>query len=113
MKLINQRNGDIIADRIEIANGFLTRLAGLMGRTGMPENSALVLNPCSSIHTFFMRFCIDAVFLDGQGEVVHMIAEMPTYGISPMVKKAKMVIELPGGTAKNRVYPGDILKIER
>jgi len=112
MKLINLRNGDIIADRVEIADGFLTRLAGLMGRRGMPENSALVLAPCSSMHTFFMRFSINAVFLDGQGEVVHMIPEMPPYRISPVVKNAKMVVELPGGTVKNRVFPGDILKVE-
>jgi len=113
MKLINQRNGDIIADRVEIADSFFTRLVGLMGRRGMQGNNALVLNPCSSIHTFFMRFSIDAVFIDGQGEVIHLIPEMPTYEISPVVKKAKMVIELPGGTASSRVYIGDILRIER
>lgn len=111
MKLINQRNGDIIAGRLELADGFLTRLTGLMGRTGMPENSALVLTPCSSIHTFFMRFCIDGVFLDGRGEVLQLITEMPPNRVSPVVKGAKMVLELPGGTVKNRVFTGDLLKI--
>jgi len=111
MKLINQRNGDIIAGRIELADGFLTRLTGLMGRTGMPENNALMLKPCRSIHTFFMVFYIDGVFLDGRGEVLHLITEMPPNRVSPVVKGAKMVVELPGGTVKNRVYTGDILKI--
>lgn len=112
LKLINQRNGDIIVDHIEMADSFFTRLVGLIGRRVLPKNHALVLNPCNSIHTFFMRFCIDGVFLGARGEVVHLIHEMPPNRVSPVVERAKMVVELPGGTVKNRVNPGDILKIE-
>lgn len=113
MKLINLRNGYMIAERVKIADSFPSRLIGLIGRRTLPEHHALALSPCSSIHTFFMRFSIDVLFLDDQGEVVHLIQEMYPYRLSPVVKSAKMVIELSGGTVKNRVSPGDILKIER
>lgn len=113
MKLINLKNQDVIAERVEIADNFFSRMVGLLGRKKLPEHNAMVLNPCSSIHTFFMRFSIDAVFLDGQGEVVHLITNMSPYRISPVIKNSKMVIELPGGTVKKRVFPGDILIIER
>ncbi|MCL5058868.1 MAG: DUF192 domain-containing protein [Actinobacteria bacterium] len=76
----------------------------------MADGSALVLRPCRSVHTFFMRFNIDSVFLDRRGMVVYLIKDMPPFRISPVVRKASLVVELPGGTVRNRVRPGDILK---
>lgn len=111
MELINLRNGDMIANRVEIADSFLPRLVGLLGRKKFPENNAMVLKPCRSIHTFFLKFCIDVVFLNCQGEVVHLITNMPSYRLSPVIKKAKKVVELPAGTVKNRVNLGDTLII--
>ncbi|MCL6612984.1 MAG: DUF192 domain-containing protein [Peptococcaceae bacterium] len=82
-----------------------------MGGKSMPAGSALVLSPCGMVHTFFMRFPIDVVFLDPAGRVLRVIHEMPPFRVSPYVKEARTVVELPGGTAKGRVRPGDVLVV--
>ncbi len=111
MKLINCTTGDVLAEQVKVAEDFLSRLIGLMGRKTMDDGSALVLRPCRCIHTFFMRFYIDLVFLDRRGMVVHLIRDMPPFRISPLVRMASLVVELPGGTVRNRLWPGDILKM--
>lgn len=64
MQLVNKSNGNILANNIEIAGDFIKRLRGLQGRSGLNKGEALLLYPCSSIHTFFMNFPIDALFID-------------------------------------------------
>ena len=111
MKLINYTTGDVLADQVRVAEDFLSRLIGLMGRKTMAGGSALVLKPCRCVNTFFVRFNIDLVFLDRRGVVVHLISDMPPFRISPVVRRASLVVELPGGTVRNRLWPGDILKM--
>lgn len=66
-------DGTVWLNEVEIAAGFTERLKGLLGRSRMAENHGMLIAPCSSIHTFFMRFPIDVVFLacDGGGEIEH------------------------------------------
>jgi len=111
MRLSNCMTGEVLAEQVQVAEDFLSRLIGLMGRQTMADGSALVLRPCRCVHTFFMRFYIDLVFLDRRGIVVHKIMDMPPFRISPLVRRASLVVELPGGTVRNRLRPGDILKI--
>jgi uncharacterized membrane protein (UPF0127 family) len=111
MKLINSTTGDVLAEQVRVAEGFLSRLIGLMGRKTMAGGSALVLRPCRSVHTFFMCFNIDLIFLDRRGMMVHLISDMPPFRISPVVRRASLVVELPGGTVRNRLRPGDILRM--
>ena len=72
---------------------------GLMGRKGLPEGAGLFISPCSSIHSFFMRFSFDALFLDSNNEVVHIIHSMPPYRVSQIISRAVGVLELPAGAA--------------
>ncbi|MHB8158866.1 MAG: DUF192 domain-containing protein [Desulfocucumaceae bacterium] len=109
MLLVNNQTGDVIADRAKIAGSFPGRLRGLLGKKTMSPGSALVLRPCRSIHTFFMKFYIDVIFLDRRGVVLHLIRSMPPSRLSPLVRGALTVVELPGGTIKERVSPGDTL----
>lgn len=109
MKLINSRTNDVIADRAVVAGSFLKRLKGMLGQQAMAGGTALVLKPCRSIHTFFMRFSVDAVFLDRRGVVIHLITDMPPSRVSPVVNGSVMVVEFPGGTVKNRLLSGDTL----
>lgn len=111
MELINLRKKYVIASQVEIADNFFSRLVGLLGRDKFPEKHAIVLKPCRSIHTYFLRFPIDVVFLNGQGEVIHLISNMQTHSFSPVIKKAQKVVELPAGTVKNRINLGDTLII--
>jgi hypothetical protein len=70
-------NHRLIADQVEVACSFFSRLRGLLGRTKMTAGSGLILQPCSSIHCFGMRFPIDAIFLDRQHRVITIKENMP------------------------------------
>ncbi|MDD2555727.1 MAG: DUF192 domain-containing protein [Syntrophaceticus sp.] len=81
-----------------MADSFWSRCKGLLGRRSLPEGAGLLLRPCNSIHSCFMKFSFDAVFVNNSLEVVHIIEKMQLFRISPVVRKAKMVLELPAGT---------------
>jgi len=98
MLLINKSTGLVVAQRVEMAISFTRRLKGLLGRSFFPPGSALMLQPCRQVHTFFMRFPIDVIFLDQRGTVLTVLVMSPGR-VSPYVSKAQMVVELPAGTA--------------
>lgn len=84
---------------------------GLMGRKGLPPGSGLYIPGCQSIHSFFMRFAFDAVFIDKQRQVVHLMHAMRPWRFSRMVWKAEGVVELPAGAlARTDTRPGDYLE---
>lgn len=112
MKLINKKTGEIFSEQVNTAENFISRLIGLMGKKKMPVGSALILKPCNQVHTFFMRFKIDVIFLDRQWVVKHLIVNMAPWRISILVTGARMVVELPRGTLLNKVTPGDKLILE-
>jgi len=66
------REGTLLIEAVEMATGFRDRLKGLLGRGGMERGKAIYLSPCGSIHTFFMKFPIDVVFLDGSMVVLRI-----------------------------------------
>jgi len=98
MLMENFHTGSVLATRVEFATTFGARLKGLLGRPSLPPGASLVLHPCSSIHTFFMRFPIDVLFLNADFEVLAVMNNLPPYRISRIVKGARMVVELPAGT---------------
>jgi uncharacterized membrane protein (UPF0127 family) len=96
--LQNSRTGLMLAVEIEPAFDSKSRNRGLLGRTGMDDGSALILAPCSSIHTFFMRFAIDVLFVKKDGRVVKMYSALPAWRIA-FALSAFAAIELPAGAA--------------
>jgi len=84
---------------IEVARGFWSRFRGWMGRKPMP-GTALLIYPCSSVHTFFMRTAIDVVFLSSDGQVVKLIEGMRPWRVSPIVFQAVAVLEMLAGDAR-------------
>jgi uncharacterized membrane protein (UPF0127 family) len=98
---------------VERARNPWQRLRGLLGRSSLDEGSALVLEPCNSIHTFFMRFAIDAVFLDRGGSVVRAVAGLQPFRATRPHPSAVLVVELPAGTlARTGTCEGDRLVFE-
>ena len=100
MKILNADNNTIITEHLQVAANFWSRLKGLMGTDSLPEGSALLLVPCSSIHTFFMRYSIDAVFLDDENRVLYILHSIVPFRWSPLIKNAQKVLELPVGHCK-------------
>jgi hypothetical protein len=109
LALVNQRTDEALAQRVEVAVTRRARRKGLLGRDGIGESCALILAPCAAIHTMFMRFDIDAVFVDDDGRAVKVVRGMTPWRIAANVT-AHAVVELPAGTlSENDVTIGDRL----
>src|SRR5207237_1433735 len=86
---------------------------GLLGRSGLPQGEALLIEPCASIHTLFMRFPIDAVFLSRELLVVRAISALRPWRATRFHRGAAMAVELPEGTlARTGTREGDLLELE-
>ncbi|MDD2458197.1 MAG: DUF192 domain-containing protein [Eubacteriales bacterium] len=102
--------GCIIWDNVRLADTPWARLRGLLGRRILMPGEGLVLTPCNQVHGLFMNFPIDLVFLDRERRVIQ-ICRLDPWQISPYVRKAQSVLEVPAGSAEGRVRPGDQLEL--
>ena len=113
-RVLNTTRGTVLAERLELATSVLARMKGLLGRKGIEPRHGLLIRPCSSIHSFFMRFEFDAVFVDRQWKVVHLIRRMRPFRMSRVVRGAGAVLELPAGTIDDTgTGVGDVLRLEQ
>jgi uncharacterized membrane protein (UPF0127 family) len=95
----------------ELADRPLPRMRGLIGRRGLPAGEGLLLSPAPSIHTAFMRFPIDALFLDRDLRVLDIRASMPPWRVASK-RTARAVLELSAGECARRgVEVGDRLEL--
>jgi uncharacterized protein len=94
-------DGTVVCERCTLADSPVTRLRGLLGRDGLEQGEGLLLRPASSIHTFFMRFPIDVVFLD-RALVVLGIQDTIDPWRAASQRGAKAVLELPAGESSLR-----------
>ena len=85
---------------IFIADSFLKRFLGFMFHK-KPHHEAILIKPCNSIHTFFMKFSIDVLFINDKMEVVKKIEALKPGRIIMPQKKSTMVIEGKAGMFKN------------
>lgn len=107
----NATRGTVVAERVRNARTFLARTRGLLGRSSLEPGEGLRIEPCSSIHMFFMRFAIDAIFVDREGRVTRTVENLRPWRLALGGRGARAVIELPLGTiAATRTEPGDRLE---
>jgi uncharacterized protein len=96
----------VVCERCELADRPWTRLRGLMGRAGLPAGQGLMLRPTASIHTCFMRFPIDAVFLDADLKILGVREALSPWRMAG-ARGARAVLELPAGESRTRgLTPG-------
>ncbi|MHB0995752.1 MAG: DUF192 domain-containing protein [Elusimicrobiales bacterium] len=110
MKVFNRTRGLQVSAEASRAETFVTRLFGLIPRRSLGEEEGLWLEPCAMIHMWFMRFPIDAVFLDKDLKVLRVLENFGTWRFSPWVRGSRGVLELPAGRAAGRVAEGDLLE---
>jgi uncharacterized membrane protein (UPF0127 family) len=110
-ELRNAQSGAVLATRVVLAADARARRRGLLGRPSMPDGEAMVLAPCSGIHTFFMQFAIDALFLDRRGLVLALRLGLKPWriAISPL---SFAVVEMAAGQLRARASRGDHLALE-
>lgn len=108
--LYNVSKDNIVLENLTLANGFMQKLKGLMGRKKLNKSEGLMLFSCNSIHTCFMRFPIDVVFLNINHEVIAVKKGVRPWRMVNYVKKAYITVEMPEGTIENKkIEVGDLL----
>ena len=108
---LKRDDGTIVCERCTVADNPLRRMRGLLGRDGLESGEGLLLRPASAVHTYFMRFAIDVVFLD-RSLVVVGIADSVDPWKARSRKGAKAVLELPAGESERRgLAVGDRLEL--
>lgn len=114
MKVYNSTQNNLIADNVKMAQTFVNRALGLILKSSLKEGEGLVIKPCCSIHTFFMKFAIDVIFVNKKNEVIALYKNVKPWRILPIHLASRYVIELPSGTitAKN-ITEHDIINIEQ
>lgn len=97
-----------VVEELRLAKNFVRRLKGLLGTSGLPEKTGLLLEPCDSIHTWGMRYSIDALFLDEENRVLDIGHNLPPNTWGKRVKGARKVLEIQAGRAKQlQIQSGD------
>lgn len=108
-RLVSEDRGETVVDHLEVADGFWSRFAGLQFRSHLAVGAGLLLVPCSSIHTMFMRFPIDAVMVDREGSVTEVRRHVYPWRVVLPRKRAHAILEVASGHAG--VEPGERLGI--
>jgi uncharacterized membrane protein (UPF0127 family) len=99
-------DGDVVVEHCLLAETALARCRGLLGRSGLSSGEGMLLRPASSIHMAFMRFPIDAVFLDRADRVLKVVSDLQPWRMAGC-RGARAVLELPAGEARRRgLRPG-------
>lgn len=111
-KSVVRKAGQTLVHHCEVATSFFARFVGLMGRANLAADQGLYFPRCNAIHTFFMRFPIDVVYLDADLRVIDVDASLAPWRMGKPRFKAKHVLELPAGSAANLgILIGDRLEV--
>lgn len=113
MKLYNSTQNCLIADDLKIADNFISRTVGLISKKEISQAEGLLIKPCCSIHTFFMRFDIDVLFVNRKHEVIALYENVKPWKVLPIHPTSQYVVEFTAGTISSKqISKGNILKCE-
>ncbi|HMV83879.1 MAG TPA: DUF192 domain-containing protein [Blastocatellia bacterium] len=114
MKVYVCATGRPLAERVVLANTFLSRLRGLIGRRRLAPAEALWLRPCNGVHTWWMHYAIDVIFLDRELRIVKLVENMRPFLLTAPHRAARSVLEMSAHTiSQTQLKVGDQLKIVR
>jgi uncharacterized membrane protein (UPF0127 family) len=112
-RVLNRTRNNHIAVDAECADTLFSRLRGLMARpsNAFTEGQGLWILPSEGIHTFGMRFPIDAAYLDAKGKILRVYHGLRPWRLAAVTLRARSVLELPAGTLKRTgTEAGDVLE---
>jgi len=107
MKAILREKGIELGNDITLAASLPARMKGLLGKERLDAGKGLLIRPCKGIHTFFMKFPIDVVFLDKDDRIVALVRDLSPNRLTTVYRKASAVLELPAGTITTGVSIND------
>jgi uncharacterized membrane protein (UPF0127 family) len=109
--LVNILTGSVVANHLELAADPKTRNRGLLGRSELAAGSAMIIAPCNAVHTFFMQFTIDVVFVDRQGAVLKLCPHLKPWRIGAVLGGFAAIELTAGAIAGSKIVRGDTLKL--
>ena len=110
VRVVNTRANRELGTRIRMADGWLLRLRGMVGRPAPQSGEGLLLTPCSSVHMHGVRFPLDVAFLDKRGAVVALYHSLAPWSRTRWHRNAVHALELPSGTLEESgTVVGDLL----
>jgi uncharacterized membrane protein (UPF0127 family) len=108
--ILKDQSGTIICQKMIEANAIFDRMKGLMFTKEMPSCDGFLISPCNSIHTFFMVFNLDVLFLDKNYKVVKALYNLPPWRMTLIYFQAHKVLEMKAGDMKRDIKKGDVLE---
>lgn len=113
MRVDNVTRGEILVATARVADSYWSRLRGLIGHAPLAPGEGLIIVPCNSIHTHFMGFAIDVVYVDKNHRIVGLDKDLKPWRFGRIHRRARYVIELPAGAlADSGAEIGDQLAVE-
>ncbi len=114
VRVYNLTRDQVLATHCQVADTFWTRLKGLIGRSSLAPGEGLLIKPSRGVHMWFMRFPIDVLYVNREGQIIDIDEHLQPWRIGRPRPRAHFVVELPAGTvAATGTRPGDRIKIER
>lgn len=110
LRVVLKKTGEDIASNVRLAKTELSRIVGLMFSKEMVGFDGLLIDRCNSIHTCFMRYSIDVLFLDNDNRIVKIFRNLVPWRITLPRFKARKALELKGGSLPETVQEGDMLE---
>ena len=112
VRVENATKGSVVAERVRVASSTRDRTVGLLGSSGLEDDEGLWIERSPSIHMFFMRFPIDAVFVNASGRVTKIVPDLKPWRAVWWASGARDCLELAAGAAaRSRTEPGDELRL--
>ena len=102
MKDYNSSKNIIISDDAKVAKTFFSRSLGLIPKKKLKKEECLIIKPCCSVHTFFMNFPIDVLFINNENKVIAAYENVKPWKILPIHLSSKKVLELPSGSIQTK-----------
>lgn len=109
-RLVNRETGEVLIEQLQIAASFWRRFIGLQFRRSLPPQAGLLIAPCSSVHTFGVRFPIDVAFIDASGIVVEVHESVKPRRVCIPQRSCRYVVETLAGT--QRLTEGMHIEVE-
>lgn len=110
-RVLNQTKGTAVAEEVQIARSFWSRFKGLMLRASLPQSQGVLLCPSASIHTAFMRFPTDVLFIDRHNRVVKVVEEIKPYRVAFSAGHSALELQA-AAAARASVEEGDQLVLD-
>lgn len=110
MTVVNRTRGRTLGDRVAVADGFFSRLRGLLGRPELEEGEGLLILPSGGVHMYGMKYALDVILVDRERRVVASYPALSPGSRTRMHKNARAALELPvGAIGSSGTEDGDVI----